>query len=264
VGAVGSVYRDLRSPLEDDLLSREDGLKLHRRELLGSAAFLLMAGTRHSGAQSLPWRPDAGSPPLPVAQGPWLFFDAGEAAAVEALADRLIPPDPDTPGGKDAGCAVYIDRQLAGPYGRQAGLYVSPPFIKGTKEQGPQDEDGPAVRFRKALAALDQYCKTQKGEAFASLSDADKDAIIGDIEDGAAKLDGVDGEAFFALLLKNTQEGFFADPIYGGNRDMCAWRMIGFPGARYDYRDWVHRHNERYPHPPVSFMGRADWNGRKT
>ena len=82
--------------------------------------------------------------------------------------------------------------------------------------------------------------------------------------DGAAKLDGVDGQAFFALLLKNTQEGFFADPIYGGNRDMCAWRMIGFPGARYDYRDWVHRHNERYPHPPVSFMGRADWNARKT
>jgi gluconate 2-dehydrogenase gamma chain len=238
-------------------------LKLHRRELLGSAAFLLMAGTRYASAQSLPWRPEAGSPPTFI-KGPWLFFDAGEASAVEALVDRLIPPDPDTPGGKDAGCAVYIDRQLAGPYGRQAGLYVSPPFIKGTKEQGPQDEDGPAVRFRKALAALDQYCKTKKGGTFASLSDADKDAIIGDIEDGAAKLDGVDGEAFFALLLKNTQEGFFADPIYGGNRDMCAWRMIGFPGARYDYRDWVQRHNERYPHPPVSFMGRADWNGRKT
>ena len=78
------------------------------------------------------------------------------------------------------------------------------------------------------------------------------------------KLDGVDGQAFFELLLGNTREGFFADPIYGGNRDMCAWRMIGYPGARYDYRDWVHRHNERYPHPPVSFMGRADWNARKT
>ena len=51
--------------------------------------------------------------------------------------------------------------------------------------------------------------------------------------------------------------GFFADPIYGGNRDMCAWKMIGFPGARYDYRDWVGRHNERYPHPPVSIGGRG-------
>ena len=126
--------------------------------------------------------------------------------------------------------------------------------------------DPPTARpcaIARRSAAVDQYCKNEKHGAFASLSEADKDAIIGDLEDGAAKLDGVDGEAFFALLLKNTQEGFFADPIYGGNRDMCAWRMIGFPGARCDYRDWVQRHNERYPHPPVSFMGRADWNGRK-
>jgi gluconate 2-dehydrogenase gamma chain len=61
------------------------------------------------------------------------------------------------------------------------------------------------------------------------------------------------------LLLQNTQEGFFADPIYGGNRDMAGWKLVGFPGARYDYRDWVERHNEVYPLPPVSIMGRADW-----
>ena len=46
---------------------------------------------------------------------------------------------------------------------------------------------------------------------------------------------------------------------YGGNRDMVAWRMIGFPGARYNYLDWVHRHNERFPLPPVSITGRAEW-----
>ena len=57
--------------------------------------------------------------------------------------------------------------------------------------------------------------------------------------------------------MKDTREGFFADPIYGGNRDMVGWKMIGFPGARYDYRDWVSRHNERYPYPPVSIQGRA-------
>ena len=205
-------------------------MNLHRRELLGSVAFLLISGTAIGRAQSLPWRPAAGSPPAPLVKGPWIFFDPTEGAAVEALVDRLIPPDPDTPGGKGAGCAVYIDRQLAGPYGHRAGLYLSPPFIKGTMQQGPQDPDGPGVQYRKALAALDQYCRTQKGGPFSSLSDADKDAIIGGLESGAAKLDGVDGQAFFELLVKNTQEGFFADPIYGGNRDMCSWRMIGFPG----------------------------------
>jgi gluconate 2-dehydrogenase gamma chain len=239
-------------------------LRLHRRELLSSAALLLIGGARAGRAQWLPWRPGAGSPPTAAVQGPWLFFDAAEAATVEALADRLIPPDPDTPGGKDAGCAVFIDRQLAGPYGRRSGLYVSPPFIKGTKQQGPQDEDGPAARYRKALAALDQYCRKQKGGPFASLNDTDKDGIIGELESGAAKLDGVDGQAFFELLLTNVREGFFADPLYGGNRDMCSWRMIGYPGARYDYRDWVQRHNERYPRPPVSIVGRADWNTHKT
>ena len=238
--------------------------QLRRRELLGSVAFLLVGGTAVGRAQSLPWQPDAGSPPPPVGKEPWVFFEPGEAAAVEALVDRIIPPDPDTPGGKDAGCAVYIDRQLAGPYGRQAGLYLSPPFIKGTKQQGPQDPDGPAVQYRKALAALDRYCRKEKGGPFASLSDADKDAIIGELESGAAKLEGADGQAFFELVLKNVREGFFADPIYGGNRDMCGWRMIGYPGARYDYREWVDRHNERYPHPPVSFTGRADWNTHKT
>jgi len=52
-------------------------------------------------------------------------------------------------------------------------------------------------------------------------------------------------------------EGMFADPVYGGNRNMAGWKMIGYPGARYDYRDWVERHNERYPLPPVSIGGRA-------
>jgi gluconate 2-dehydrogenase gamma chain len=238
-------------------------LRLHRRELLGSAAFLLIGRATGARAQLLPWRPEAGSPPTPFVPGPWIFFSPAEGAAVEALVDRLIPPDPETPGGKDAGCAVFIDRQLAGPYGRRDGLYLSPPFIKGTKQQGPQDEDGPTERYRKALAALDQYCKAEKGGAFASLSGADKDAVIGGLESGATKLDGVDGQAFFELVLANTREGFFADPIYGGNRDMVGWKLVGFPGARYDYRDWVERHNEPYPLPPVGIMGRSEWTVRE-
>ena len=184
-------------------------MRLHRRELLGSAALLLVGGATGARAQLLPWRPEAGSPPTPFIKGPWIFFNPEEGAAVEALVDRLIPPDPDTPGGKDAGCAAFIDRQLAGPYGRRAGLYLSPPFIKGTKQQGPQDEDGPAVRYRKALTALDQYCRHEKGGAFVSLSDGDKDAVIGGLESGAVKLDGVDGQAFFELLHREHARGIF-------------------------------------------------------
>jgi gluconate 2-dehydrogenase gamma chain len=40
---------------------------------------------------------------------------------------------------------------------------------------------------------------------------------------------------------------------------MAGWKLVGFPGALYDYRDWVKRHNEVYPLPPVSIMGSSDW-----
>lgn len=219
---------------------------------------------RAQRATGLPWRPDQAEPPLPAAPGPWLFFAGDEPGLMEALVDRLIPPDPQTPGGKDAGCAVYIDRQLAGPYGSRRGLYVNPPFLKGMPNQGPQSADNPGQTYRKALAALDAYARRNKGGAFAKLGPDVQDQLLNGVETGEVKLDGVDGGSFFKTLLKDTQEGFFADPLYGGNRDMCGWKMIGFPGARYDYRDWVGRHNERYPHPPVSIMGRVDWTPTKS
>src|SRR5258708_13246438 len=95
----------------------------------------------------LPWKPDAGVPPTVARPGPWEFFTAEEGAAVEAIVDRLIPPDPQTPGGKDAGCAVFIDRQLAGPYGSSRGLYMPPPFMEGSPPQGPQPPLTPPARY---------------------------------------------------------------------------------------------------------------------
>jgi gluconate 2-dehydrogenase gamma chain len=239
---------------------------LRRRDLLAGTAFVLIGETvARAGtvAGSLPWEPNAGSPPEPIHEGPWSFFTAAEAAAVEALADRIIPPDPQTPGGKDAGCAVFIDRQLAGPYGRAEGLYNSPPFIAGTKSQGPQSAKNPAEIYRSALAALDRYCLSQGGKACAALDSERQDVILRGLEDGSIELQDVDGKVFFERLMNDVQDGFFADPLYGGNRDMCAWKMIGFPGAHYDYRDWAGRHNERYPHGPVSIMGRPEWTPKR-
>lgn len=90
-----------------------------RRQLLATTAVALLAGPSLSIAQvlhgDLPWVDGRAIPPTPVKPGPWLFFTGDEAATVEAIVDRLIPPDPETAGGKDAGCAVFIDRQLAGP-----------------------------------------------------------------------------------------------------------------------------------------------------
>jgi gluconate 2-dehydrogenase gamma chain len=192
-----------------------------------------------------------------------MFFTADEAELVEAAVDRIIPPD-DRPGGKDAGCAVYIDRQLAGPYGHASGLYMSPPFMPGAATQGDQMPNAPRARYRAGLKAIMEHVKASfGGQPFSKLSPQDQDKVLSGIETGSIALKDVEGKEFFALLLQNTQEGFFADPIYGGNRDMAGWKLVGFPGARYDYRDWVERHNEPYPLPPVSIMGRTGWTARE-
>lgn len=163
-------------------------------------------------------------------------------------------------GGKGAGCAVFIDRQLTGPYGRAEGLYMKPPFMPGIATQGYQNPDAPAAIYRKALKDIIDHVKSAfGGKTFAELAPADQDKILSDLEKGALELKSTPGTPFFTLLLQNTMEGFFADPIYGGNRDMVGWKLVGFPGARYDYRDWVDRHNETYPLPPVGIMGRSDW-----
>jgi len=238
-----------------------------RRDLLTGTAFALVGEKMARAgvvAGSLPWEPNVGSPPKPVQPGPWVFFTAAEAAMVEALADRIIPPDAQTPGGRDAGCAVFIDRQLAGPYGRQEGLYTRPPFVKGSKQQGPQSAKSPAELYRATLAALDRYSRSLPGgQPWVELAADRQDEILQGLESNTVQLKGADGQTFFEALLKDVQEGFFADPLYGGNRGMCSWKMIGFPGAHYDYRDWVGRHNERYPHPPVSIAGGPDWTPKK-
>src|SRR3569833_918735 len=237
--------------------------ELSRRSLLLSSAALLIATSPRVHARVisgvLPWEPNGGNPPAAARPGPWQFFTADEGRAMEALADRIITPDPQTPGGKDSGSAVFVDRQLAGSYGAQDGLYLRPPFLQGMKNQGHQSATGPRQQYREGLAALDRAnAATYAGKHFADLSDGEKVEVLHGIEKGSFKLDGIDGGAFFDLAVKDVKEGFLADPIYGGNRDMAAWKMIGFPGARYNYLDWVDRPNERPPLPPASTLRRAE------
>ena len=97
------------------------------------------------------------------------------------------------------------------------------------------------------------------GKAFADLSDEQKDESIKGLEDGSLALDGADAKEFFKLILTDTQNGFLADPIYGGNKDMASWTMIGFPGAHYDYRDWIDKHNQRVTLPTIGIADHPNW-----
>ncbi|MBA8876466.1 gluconate 2-dehydrogenase subunit 3 family protein [Phyllobacterium myrsinacearum] len=248
-------------------MSYRSSVRLNRRHFLSSVAIFLAAGTSASFARSisgsLPWQALASDPPIQVVPGGWYFFTPQEAATVEAIVDRIIPADELSIGGKEAGCAVYIDRQLTGPFGSSSRLYTKGPFLPGLPTQGYQGEANPAQRYRAGLAAMDAFLKQRDGKSFVELQPAEQDAFLTEMEAGKIALpNGIKSAGFFGLVLQNTMEGFFADPIYGGNKDMVSWRMIGFPGARYDYRDHVTKHNEPYPQSPVSISGRPEWLGK--
>lgn len=237
----------------------------NRRQVLAGGAAMFFSATAAQAKVvkgELPFDTTSDYSPEQVADGPWRFFSPEESRIVEAIVDRLIPPDAETPGGKDAGCAVFIDRQLAGPYGRSEGHYIAGPYAKGAPEQGDQSPLTPAEKYRLGLASLDRHVRqAHGGTAYADLSDEEKDQVLSDLEKGGISLEGIDAKVFFKLIWLDTQTGFFADPVYGGNRGLVAWKMIGFPGARYDYRDWIDRPNEPYPRPPIGINEHPDWEG---
>ena len=205
----------------------------------------------------LPWAADQSDRPDRIDDRPgYVFLSPAEAAFIEAAVARLIPSDATGPGALEAGVPRFIDRQLAGPYGAGDHFYLQPPFPKGLPTQGWQ-MGAPAEVYRAAIPAIDRWSGATYGKPFAALDAATQEEALKALEDGKADLGGsADAKAFFALLLQNSIEGYFADPIYGGNRDMGPWRMICFPGARYDLRPFVTRYGEPYTLPPVSLTGR--------
>jgi len=236
-----------------------------RRMLLAGVAFAAFTPVLGRTIRDrLPWRDGEAYPPASVRDGPWLFFTPEEAAMVEAIADRLIPADDLGPGGKDAGCAVFADRQLAGPYGRAEGWYMEGPFPSDPlPTQGRQTPDTPAQVWRKGLAALEAHCRASLGgRGFTQLSGDEQDTLLRAVQANQVHLEGISSTLFFSQALQTVMEGFFADPIYGGNRDMVGWKLVDFPGVRYDYRDVLAHPNEPYRLPPVSIMGRPDWRGQ--
>jgi gluconate 2-dehydrogenase gamma chain len=144
---------------------------------------------------------------------PLRFFTQDEAMIVAAATARIFPSDDSGPGAREAGVVIYIDRQLAGPYGRDRHRYTHGPFEEGVPEQGYQREANPQQVYRAALKNL---------VGFDRLGPVEQDQALSKIED----------TDFFKLLHRHTIEGMFCDPIHGGNVDMIGWQLIGYPGPR--------------------------------
>jgi gluconate 2-dehydrogenase gamma chain len=193
----------------------------------------------------------------PRAEAPPRFFNEPERRFLQAAVERLIPADEKWPGAAEADVVNYIDLQMAGQWGKGELLYRHGPFRKGTPSQGYQLEYTPAELFRRSMAAIHSHFSVH-GKSFDQLPPAEKDAYLTGLEKGGIDLDGVPSNTFFDFLLKHTVEGFFSDPIYGGNKNKISWKMIGFPGAYSDYYDLIDKHGVELRREP---MGIGDGGG---
>ncbi|MDE1167501.1 MAG: gluconate 2-dehydrogenase subunit 3 family protein [Pseudomonas sp.] len=214
-------------------------------------------GLGASALMAAPEKATAAQPKAPTAAAPYepTYFTAEEWAFVNAAVARLIPADDLGPGALEAGAPEFIDRQMNTAYASGSLWFMQGPFVADAPaEMGYQLQLVPKQIYRLGIAATDAWTKKQAGKVFAELDGAAQDDVLKKLEAGDIQLDDVPAKAFFSLMVQNTREGFFSDPIHGGNKGLVGWTMVGFPGARADFMDWVER-NEKYPFPAVSIRG---------
>ena len=136
----------------------------------------------------------------------YLNFSLHEARTAAALFERIFPTD-DTPGAIEIGVLDYVDRALAGAYRDQREIY------------------------RLGLAALDRAAVDAIGSVFADATPDQQDTLLQQLEHGKLHhFHTPRQEDFFALARAHVQEGLFADPLHGGNKDKLGWRVLGHPG----------------------------------
>jgi gluconate 2-dehydrogenase gamma chain len=183
------------------------------------------------------------------------YFSPSEWSFVRAAVDRIIPKDEHGPGAVESGVAEYIDRQMQTPYADGALWYMQGPFLEAAPEFGYQSKLTPKEQYRLGIRAIDAHCMSEFKKTFAELTPAQQDDVLKRVEGGQIKSEEAPIRTFFSsFLLRHTQEGYFGDPMYGGNKDMGGWKMIAYPGVRAEYQDFV-MDIAPYPYGPVSLHG---------
>jgi gluconate 2-dehydrogenase gamma chain len=197
-------------------------------------------------------QPAAAEPAAPQAAG-YEFLNLDEAAFVEALVDHMVPADEFTPKGTDLGIAVYIDRALAGGWGKGDRLYMQGPWKRGAPSQGYQLPLTPAQLYRAGIEATNVHCQKTWGKPFDRLDSAQREEVLIGLSSAKINFDsGLPVPVFWSTLYQTVIEGMYSDPIYGGNRNKAGWRMIGFPGAIAVHRDEVEKYRGKpFPNDPL-------------
>jgi gluconate 2-dehydrogenase gamma chain len=231
--------------------------KIGRREFLTSVS-VVGAASVHAlapvAAEAQTASQATAAPHTAEAAG-YIYLKPVEQAFVEALVDHMIPKDELTGSGTEIGIATYIDRALAGSWGKGDRLYKDGPWQRGTANQGYQLPLTPAALYRAGIQGSNAYCRKTFGKDFDRCTAEQKEAFLKDLAAAKITLEGgLPGRAFFVVLNDNVMEGLFADPIYGGNKDKAGWKMIGFPGVMANNAENVKKYSDgkKFTADPVS------------
>src|SRR5262245_40521749 len=144
--------------MKDEGVNRRDFLKT---AVAGSAVAAggVVAATS-AGAQQ---QPQAAAHPG------YAFLNPEEAAFIEAIVDHMIPTDQYSPKGTDVGINIYIDRALAGSWGRGDRMYLQGPWKAGHPNQGYQLPLTPAELYRAGIEETNALCRKTYGRSFDGL-----------------------------------------------------------------------------------------------
>jgi gluconate 2-dehydrogenase gamma chain len=186
------------------------------------------------------------------------FFTADERAFVTAAVDRLLPADELGPGGVAADVPRFIDFQLAGSWGHGYDRYVSGPVKDGPPAQGNQAITSRAALYRTSIAALRTL---PAGRNFVNANAEGRDAFLKSLQQGEHEGDQMQGMKFFAALLEDSVSGFRADPSYGGNVSFVGWKLIGYPGVRYDWTPYLQNDGRPLDMAVIGTFGPVDSYG---
>jgi gluconate 2-dehydrogenase gamma chain len=248
---------DLRAgvPARQGGVMKESGLD--RRDFLKGA---VVGGAAAAGTGTIA-TPDIAQAETPAQAAPasapaaagYTFLNLDEAAFVEALVDHMVPADEISPKGTELGVNVYIDRALAGAWGKGERLYMQGPWKLGTPSQGYQLPLTPAQLYRTGIEATNAHCRKAYGKTFDRIEAAQREEVLVGLSSGKIKFDnGLPVRAFWTTLYQTVVEGIYSDPIYGGNRNKAGWAIIGFPGIIAVHRDHVAQYRGKpFPTKPL-------------
>jgi len=214
----------------------------------------LAATAALAAGAAIPAVVDAADSPAPAApaaapiQG-YESFSGGEATFVETMVNVMCPADELTPSGVDCGLATYIDRQLAGDFGKGARHYMRGPWQLGKPQLGYQLPLTPEQFFEAGVSVASASCQSKYGKSFDQLTPADANAFLTDVAAGKFSDPEISLAGWFNdLVYPLFTQACFADPIYGGNYNKVFWKMIGYPGLPATHtRDMVEFRGKPYP-----------------